>query len=207
MTIGRRSRRRGSQSTVLASRATPRPTSTARRRVGRQQEGRQFPLHSMCRSNVRRTCVHTAPVTVLWTGPFAWIGRPPESARRSWPDSNSSLEMSLRRLADDRPGLTPVNHGPTWVKPATRVSPRSYRFTPTGRERREQGHSGGNPNPCRCLDFQIGSPYTGPVFKLSVRHGPPRGRIAAGRRRLPEQLRAASTGPHSPNRAWAKPTR
>ena len=31
--------------------------------------------------------------------------------------------------------------------------------------------SGGNPNPCRCLDFQIGSPYTGPAFKLSVRQG------------------------------------
>jgi hypothetical protein len=29
--------------------------------------------------------------------------------------------------------------------------------------------SGGNPNPCGCLDFRIGSPYTGPAFKLSVR--------------------------------------
>ena len=36
----------------------------------------------------------------------------------------------------------------------------------------KRGYSGGNPNPCRCLDFQIGSPYTGPAFKLSVRHGP-----------------------------------
>src|SRR4051812_31266377 len=33
------------------------------------------------------------------------------------------------------------------------------------------------PNPCRCLDFQIGSPYTDPALKLSVRHVPPRGRI------------------------------
>ncbi len=46
--------------------------------------------------------------------------------------------------------------------------------------------SGGNPNPCRYLDFPIGSPYTGPAFKLSVRRsaGAVR-RGSAGRRRLP----------------------
>ena len=64
--------------------------------------------------------------------------------------------------------------------------------------------SGGNPNPCRCLDFQIGSPYTGPAFKLSVRRD---AAAVAGLRQVvgASSCRAASAGPDSPLRAWADP--
>src|SRR6476619_7958445 len=56
--------------------------------------------------------------------------------------------------------------------------------------------SGGNPNPCSCLDFQIGSPYTGPAFKLSVRQRPSAwqdfGRSSAPPRALAGRLRRPS---------------
>ena len=48
------------------------------------------------------------------------------------------------------------------------VGIRSIR-APTRRNGPEIEYSGGNPNPCGCLDFPAGSPYTGPAFKLSVR--------------------------------------
>src|SRR3954467_4734619 len=48
-------------------------------------------------------------------------------------------------------------------------------------------------------------PTLTPLSSSACGNVPPRGRISAGRRRLPAQLRAASTGPHSPNELGQSP--